>query len=408
MKSRKAILISVVSAVCLGAIAVLLLNRDSTAARPMPESGSADPFQRPYFSENGGGGDDVDPAQVLNDYKEWSQFPPFSRPLNESMIDIIDQDHIPLPYRPALYTDDKNDTRQGAYACVLQPHSHNVVEGQSQLLFLSCHRGDPVKPPEQGSFTALRISDISLFKVGYRDMERLPSVAIAENDSGRDGDEAAGDNTHTIRFTPSRSDWGHMRITVRFKIPEDSFNREYNIEAQFFSSPTAPAYFTGKFTDEVREGSLIVNVELRVVRPGKYHVQANLKNQHQYLAVAREEIELRSGIQTVPLLFFGRIFHAKEAPGPYQLTGLHGYRDNNFISSEILDSPDSAKKLEELAKSIESGRASIEPEKEIVPPFSDAYSTRQYRISDFLSDEYDSQRKRTEINALTKLASEMQ
>ena len=407
MKSKSVILLAGAAALVLLGVALFVLGRSDSAGGDGVGGPGGDPFRRPNTQPVGP--DDapqrVNPVQVLDDYKRWAQFPPNSRPLSKANVDLIELNHIPVPYRPVRFEAEKK-TKLGAYSCRLQAKYHTVFEGEPQDIYLSCHKGTDGRPPEESALAKLQVSEAFLQKVTYKDFERLPSTVLSVNDDGRDGDKTAGDRLYTYRFAPSKSDWGHMLMTVRFKIPEDPSGRDYELKAQFFASPKAPAQFTGRFSDEAKDGSLVINVEMRILKAGKYSVQANLKNDDKYIAVAKKEVELKPGVHSVPLLFFGRIFHLKEANGPYILTGLYAYRDNSFITDEILNSPNSAELLEKLARKIESKQAKIEPEKEIVPPYSDEYRTAQYRYGSFSDKEYDSPRKREEIEALTKQAQE--
>lgn len=409
MKSKTTLIIAAAVIILLLGVVLFVLGREEADRDGTGGPGGGDPFQRPGTSASGpeGGPERVSPVQVLDDYKRWAQFPPHSRPLSKMNVDLIELNHIPVPYRPVRYDENKK-TKIGAYSCRLQAKYHTVFEGEAQHVFLSCHKGTDGRPPSESSLAKLQVSDSFLQKVTYKDFERLPSAVLTLNDDGRDGDKTAGDRLYTFQFVPSKSDWGHMLMTVRFRIPEDPSSRDYEMKAQFFASPKAPAQFTGRLTDEVKDGSLVVNVEMRILKAGKYNVQANLKNDDKYIAVSKKEIELKAGTHSVPLLFFGRIFHLKEANGPYILTGLHAFRDNSFITDEILNSPNSAELLEKLAKKIESKQAKIEPEKEIVPPYAQEYRTGEYRYSSFSDREYDSPRKREEIQALTKQAQQAQ
>ena len=110
---------------------------------------------------------------------------------------------------------------------------------------------------------------------------------------------------------------------------------------RLFHTPTAriPARFTDDFQDSLSDGSLLLEVGIEVELPGFYRVDANL-----YDAAGRPVAfvvfkgELDRADRAVPLEVYGKVLRDADAPGPWTLTQVRGYRflDGGFPDREIV------------------------------------------------------------------------
>ena len=199
-------------------------------------------------------------------------------------------------------------------------------------------------------------------------------------------------------FRPRPQDWGDMELTVDFTLPERSV-MVHQLKTHFFSSPQAPAKFTGRFRDRLDNGSLVIAVELQVRMAGGYRVEGNLVSEDgQPIAHARVDAKLAGGAVWVDLLFFGKIFHDKKIPGPYKLAAAHGQQLNLPINPEDLNLPP-----EQVAR-ILAATEQTEPPKRSMLPWMGEFRTDRYAINQFSEAEYDSEFKRERIAELEKLA----
>jgi hypothetical protein len=158
----------------------------------------------------------------------------------------------------------------------------------------------------------------------------------------------------------------------------------FSLSVTYFSSPQAPARFTGEFAERLREGSLVVDVGVDVQKAGRYRVYANLRQGEEYIGYATEERRLKQGKQLVPLLFFGKLFHDKQVQGAFTMVDLRGHRFNL---------PDDGGKAD-----------GSEPDREQFPPLATEYQTRSSALSAFSPEEWESSRKTERLRELELLA----
>jgi len=119
---------------------------------------------------------------------------------------------------------------------------------------------------------------------------------------------------------------GTYTIDVAFRGPSGA---EYHAQLALAFTPKAdvPARFTGKLTDRVDKGSLVVAAALDVVDAGEYIIDANLFDAAgKPIARANFRGELAKGSQTVDLVFYGKIIRDHGVPGPFVVLNLRGYR----------------------------------------------------------------------------------
>ncbi len=159
---------------------------------------------------------------------------------------------------------------------------------------------------------------------------------------------------------------GQFRVTATFSA--EGLREQTGFLAFYFTGEDRiPARFTGGFEDRLAGGDLVVDVGIDVDRAGPYHVEANLFDANERpFGWARFEGELGPGAQTVPLVFYGLVFHDAEASPPFVLRQVRGYRLRRGDS----------------------------PHREDVPTFAGEYRTSdQYELANFRQEESDSPKK---------------
>ncbi|MCW7468788.1 hypothetical protein [Leptospira kanakyensis] len=331
----------------------------------------------------------VDIDQVIDDYKEWSEYPPNSRPLLDSHSDLLNPKQIEVGNQ-SLPVLENGKIIDSGYSCTFQPEKHTATEGQNIKIFLSCNKTGNANKEK----LKLDTSEI-LRKAGSRTI-RPPS--IDGNDNGMNGDETSGDLVYTYFFQPNHTDWGDFFVTAKFKIQADPKQHLYSVTHHFFSSPVAPAFFTGRYDDYLNEGSLVIDVELNVKEPGRYTIEANLLTSNdEPIGYARNDKKLNSGKQTVSLLFFGKVIVKKRESGPYKLSFLRGELNTDVIQEELLTK--SPGEVDRMLSSIHDDR----PKKKVIPYYEGSIETKPYFLSDFSDKPYDSEEKRTRLSELQML-----
>lgn len=371
-----------------GILAVVLLL-------PAPErknqmSSSDDPTQALELDQS----IPVDYADLLQEYKTWAKYPPRSRPLREENADVIEPAMIHMPARripfhaegKAVLTD---------HHCQLQAQRHTIAEGEKGIITLFCATKEI-----GGVRSPLKIEKILLKGSDPSGEWNIGSQQIIAGDDGQNGDQTAGDLIYTIQFTPSRSDWGDIAVETEFLILNEKKPALVSMLTSFFSSPVAPAHFTGRVYEELKEGSLILSVELEVRIAGRYRVLGNLKGPEGAIAYSKEEIRLEPGTRLVPLQFYGKILRDNALDGPYTLVDVRGHRMNLFLDPEEV-----AHGGPELDRKLQNWKVT-EPEVQAIPHNDFVFKTDSYRFTDFTEEEYQSDEKAQRIRYLEQKALE--
>jgi len=326
--------------------------------------------------------DGVSPSLLLKLYKEWAQYPPYSRPMS-----ILNHD-LAFPFivesSPDYLFDNVGDTEPNGYVCLFQPRTWAVIGPDDKMIVtLECRdsKRNRVKLTVN-SHKVSRVFDGLTFGAASADV----------GDNGENGDEVAGDNIWTFQWRPMKQDWGEMALEA--DITYDKGKRT-KVTASFFSSPNLPAKFNGVFNDRIDEGSLKVTAGLEVYKKGRYILEANLKDKRngEYIAYATFDGTLGTGTKEVEFLFFGKILRDKGLDGPYIVTDFRGHRVNLPIDPEWFSQG------AEGLKKIQAARTT-EPDKEIVYPFKDGYETRYYDVTNFSKQEWMSPEKEERIRQL--------
>jgi hypothetical protein len=354
-------------------------------------SNSSDPTSGNYsggFDGSSGGDiseDGATPAILLEQYEEWAQYPPYSRPMS-----ILNHD-LAFPFiienSPDYQLDEKTKDANG-YVCLFQPKTWAVV-GNKDVMYVTLECRDKARNKVKISIDSHQV---------FREWEgqRYGTVSADVNDNGSDGDQVRGDNVYTFSWKPTKADWGQMSLVANITYGPESLKT--TVTASFFSSPTSSAEFSGVFSDTLQDGSLIVRAVVNVFRKGKYHLEANLKDEKngEYIAYAIYDGDLKSGSNEVEFIFFGKILRDKDLDGPYLATSFRGHRVNLPIDPEWYNQGEEGLRKLQAAKT-------TEPDRELVYPYKDEYKTKFYKVESFSTAAWDSQDKQERIRQLKSL-----
>ncbi|MCR9144997.1 MAG: hypothetical protein NXI24_22355 [bacterium] len=372
----------------------------------------------------------VDFEELLEDYQRWAQYPPNSRPLRREHVDVLEHHWVNIPARTMTITNDQGEVINTGIECRLQPARHSITEKESQQIVLYCQNAG------QETMSALRIRSHSLTRSAADQQTAVAAEKLTVNDAGKQGDERAADQIYTFQFTPDRNDWGDIYLETAFEIAGRPGGEVHTMRTHFYSSPTAPAKFTGNFREGVRDGSLIVAAEVLVEDAGRFTIEANLfaepeteanqiaqpetranliaesateaqgivataalrvERDEVPVAYARADARLRRGLQWVELEFFGKVLHDANQPGPYVLRGLRGVQNTGPIDPARLDG--TPEEVEAYLATIHQDR----PARKQLPYYTSGYLTRPYDLSEFSRTEYDSPAKRERIATIQEL-----
>ncbi len=329
--------------------------------------------------------DGVTPALVLENYKEWAQYPPYSRPMSLLNYDLA----FPfLVENSPEYLTDPISKEPNGYVCLFQPKTWAVI-GPKDSIYITLECRDKDRNRAKISIDSHQM---------YREWEgkRIGTVSADVGDNGTDGDQTRGDNVYTFAWKPSKSDWGQMSLEA--EITYGPQNTKTKLKTTFFSSPNIPAEFPGIFTESIQDGSLSVKAVVQVYRKGRYHLEANLKDEKngEYISYATFDGELKAGANDVEFIFFGKILRDKDLDGPYQVTAFRGHRVNLPIDPEWFSQGDEGLRKIQAAKT-------TEPDRELVYPFKEEYKTKSYKVESFSKAAWDSQEKQDRIRLLSSI-----
>jgi len=332
-----------------------------------------------------GGKDGITPEYLLQQYKEWSEYPPNSRPITNNNHDIVQPFFV--QESPIVMVDSPKSKDENGYKCHLQPKTWAVV-GPSAEMFIKLECRD-----KNNSTIPVKVDDVRVFK--EFDGQKTSTVRADYNDDGRDGDEVAKDNIITFKWRPMKQDWGQMLLEADIQYGQ---GKKATVTSSFFSSPGKPAEVGNVFRDSIVEGSLVIHTTINVLKAGNYHIEGNLKEEKDgnFLAFATFDGSLKSGSQEIELLFFGKILNTKGLDGPYILTDIRGHRVNLAVDPSWHEQGEEGLKKMLAAKT-------TEPDKEMIIPFTEEYKTKPYKSSQFSIKSFSSTDKDNRIRELESL-----
>ena len=175
--------------------------------------------------------------------------------------------------------------------------------------------------------------------------------------------------------------WGSLELQVTLSV--EGVAGELHARQAFYSSPMVAGRFTGDFTEHLDNGSLVVDAGVEVQR--RMIVDRSMKS--------------------IPLTFFGKIFRDYVAQGAFRLQDLKAQCENLHYPPEwFMDSQAHQAQLEAFEKT---HKAPMEPQRIYFEYSSHSYVTRRYANSEFSDAEWQSVEKTGKLEALRKLASEL-
>ncbi|MCS6972669.1 MAG: hypothetical protein NZL89_06550, partial [Leptospiraceae bacterium] len=345
---------------------------------------------------------DPSPRAVLEAYRAYAQYPDFSRPLDRTMVDLLDPwkiEDVPLPLvdDPAMRTEAKLRERiaelkaagksesqieeelkkhyEGLPRYQFAANRHTLTLGDTLVVTLKVTAAD-------GGKVDYTITDAVIW--GDPQMARSVVGRPEYNDSGFEPDAKAGDGITTFSWKLPGEDrryWGNLRLVVTLSVR--GVKNPVEIQHNFYGAPIVPAQFTGQFQERLENGSLVIEVFLDVKRDCKFIIQGNLYTQRgepTHWVTANTVLE--PGLRSVPLVFFGKIFHDLGAEGRFVLRDLRGTCENLPFPARWLNEPS---KMEQIvnAKPLE------EPLLFYIPYTNMSYTTqKEYRFKDFSRAEW--------------------
>jgi len=363
---------------------------------------------------------DPSPRAVLEAYRAYAHYPDFSRPLDKTMVDLLDpwktsDEPMPLVDDPRL----KNESSLRAHIAELKAAGKSDEDISKELQ--KYYEGLPryqfsanrhTLTPGDELVVTLRVFDAGGARLEYTVTEAVimgdPMMTRSVlgrpdyNDSGFFPDSAANDGITTFSWKIPGEDkkyWGNLKMNVALRVrgAKDPVVITHN----FFGSPLAPAFFTGQFSERLENGSLVIEAMLDVKRECKFVLQANLysaRGEPTHWATVNTVLE--PGLRAVPFVFFGKIFHDQGIDGRFTVRDLRGTCENLPFPARWLNDPARVDAIVN-AKPVE------EPLLYYIPYTSITYTTkREYTFKDFSNAEWSSPDKEKKLQDLEEAARE--
>lgn len=145
-------------------------------------------------------------------------------------------------------------------------------------------------------------------------------AAFAYADDGRGIDRKAGDGVWSARVRMPDGLEPELAASYMVKVRSRLLDGDVRESVGGFLYSNPAAHLTGRYRDELREGSLVVAAEVDVTRAGRFHLSATLYSMAgEPVGTAQAAAELEPGRRWIELSFYGLMFHDRHVAGPYRL-----------------------------------------------------------------------------------------
>ncbi|WP_239014475.1 hypothetical protein [Archangium violaceum] len=300
---------------------------------------------------------------TLDSYRRSTRYPPESRSIKEHP----DQVYPASPERKQPLGKEQRDI-----SLRLKQEKVFVVGDEVVRFFVGCENAHTGQPLSCEVHSAFAHEAPHMEAAG-----QLGSVPLDFNDSGRDGDDVAGDGTWTGRFQPSRQGFAMFEGTLRveFRVRANG-NAEGGAFFDVMFTPAPPATFTGRVREAVEHGSLQLYVGLQVRKPGRYVMAGRVDDGAgiPFAYVSFNE-ELEAGAREVKFTVFGLLLHDEKPDFPLKLRDVEG-----FLLREQGD-----------------------PDREVMKSLSgDVHTTQQYGLERFSPAEWTSEERQRYLDEFSK------
>lgn len=154
------------------------------------------------------------------------------------------------------------------------------------------------------------------------DSAGTPLGTVQYRDDGTAPDALAGDGIWSARWQGGKRAPG-TGDTYLVKVLATTEKGEPRQAAAGFLYGKPGAQATGRYRDEIRDGSLIVSAEVQVLAAGRFHLEGTLYGaKGEPLGFAKASADLAAGTAWIELPFYGKMFADRKAAGSFRLGSL--------------------------------------------------------------------------------------
>ncbi len=235
-------------------------------------------------------------------YREQAAYPPSSRALGQGEADPVRADRAPS--RISLGGPDGAAPALVVWASAISYEAPKPVD-----LFASLE-------------TAGRKVGALVITGDVLDSSGRALGTLQYHDDGMAPDAATGDGIWSARWQGGKLASG-TGDTYLVKVLATTEKGEPRQAAAGFLYGKPGAQATGRYRDEIRDGSLIVSAEIEVLVAGRFHAEGTLYGANGLpLGFAKASADLPKGTAWIELPFYGKMFADRQAEGPFRLGSL--------------------------------------------------------------------------------------
>lgn len=281
-------------------------------------------------------------------YREATKYPPTSQPISTQPDQAVPH-NVPPRRLPLVGLDGKPSDKA---AVILRQDYFYLAGSETVTMSVECGTIEGTVPCEVVSSTATAPGSA----------QRVTVPFVPE----------AGGILHVAMFQPGTEGfadhYGPIRVELTIRIAGETGTAAFDLEY----TPKPPAVFTGRFSEKLVKGSLVIGAEMQIEKPGRYVLAARVDdaNGRSFGYVAFNE-ELPKGRAEAELVVFGKLILDEKAVSPFKLRDVEG-----FLLKE-----------------------DVYPDRELMPTLEDAvYTTKAYPDHQFSPDEWQSDERQRHLD----------
>lgn len=257
--------------------------------------------------------------QAAEDYRQRARYPEWSSALEAGAIDpLVD---ARTPTRQSRLGPDGAGPRLSVWNSAVSALPGESVTLYAALAHTAAKRALLEAAPAPG--TAVTDAQVT-GELLARELGSLGTVAY--RDDGVAPDTLAGDGLYTARFTlpaakaPALGRADSILVKVSALLADGDVRKAAG--GLLFSNPAAR--LTGRYTDTLRDGNLVVAAEVEVLAPGRVHITGTLANAagQPFASAQAARVLSTPGRQWLELPFYGLAFHDRAVAGRVTLASV--------------------------------------------------------------------------------------
>lgn len=233
--------------------------------------------------------------ETAREYREQARFPESSRALRPGDADPVKEKRTA--------TAQTSRGPEGRAALSVRAESVSFEIGRPIRLYATVEDG-----------VALEVTGEIVGESG----ELVASFAYA--DDGKGIDKKAADGVWSARVRMPEGLEPELAASYMVKVRSRLLDGDVRESVGGFLYSNPGAHLTGRYRDELRDGSLMIAAEVDVTRPGRFHLAGTLYSMAgEPVGTAQAAAELEPGRRWIELSFYGLMFHDRQVAGPFRL-----------------------------------------------------------------------------------------